>query len=217
MSNKLAGEVIIPGAFYISRQPGGWADANTGIHIPGPIVKIDKITREVVGIDSMPNPVQMPTHKISFLTENKNERGEVPFDRVDAEATCEGFNLALQTGNIELISNETVKELFPKAWANRQDKIVHSKSSADTKPLGELLDDFMQQRRLRLKSGESIKAQDEAKAAQREKERVERIQSELQNSVGASLSANATAESAPAPAAPLPPAPPPIPPTAPTE
>lgn len=216
------GQTITPGAFYWSRQPGGWADASTGIHFPGPIVKIDKVTRQITGVDSMPAPVQLPTHKESFSLTNPKEREVCAFDRTDSEALCEGLNLAMQTCNIEVCPNEIVQELYPKAWAKRQDRIVFKRGTSmnPTKPLAELVSDFMQGRRVRLKAGEATDTQDAKYDEQREKDRQKRIQDELQQTNPSLVSANQVSADVngvsqePAKQAPTPPTPP-VPPTPP--
>lgn len=205
---------IIPGAFYRSSQPGGWGDSTTRIHIPGPIVKIDKVTRQIVGVDSIPAPIQLPTHKESFSLVNPKERETCAFDRYDAEALCEGLNLALQTGNIEVVANETVKELFPKAWDKRKERIVFKRSNGvldPIKPLSQLVEDFIQSRRVRLQSGESLEAQDGAKSNQQSEEHRKRVRESLFVSDSSLTSMTQTAPSGELespPTAPVPPTPP---------
>src|SRR5579872_7466800 len=137
-------ERIIPGAFYQSVQPGGFTDASTGIHIPGPKVHIDPVTRGVAAVAEMPDPVQIPHLKRTFDLKDNKLQVDAPFDRVDAEATTEGLNMALQTGIIRRVSDEEVKELYPAAYAKRNKEIVFNPNGQNVVPMATLVDRFQE-------------------------------------------------------------------------
>jgi len=156
-------ERVIPGAFYQSVAPGGFTDAVTGIHIPGPTVHIDPVTRGVAAVAEMPAPVQIPHLKRTFDLKDNLLQVEAPFNRVDAEATTEGLNMALQTGIIRRVSDEEVKELYPAAFAARNEKIVYRHDGQTVVPMASLVDQFQEQ--MRKAKSEKAKRSDTADAA----------------------------------------------------
>ena len=136
------------GAFYRCTQPGNFTDATTGITIPGARVRVEGVDRRVVGIDHMPAPVQIPTHKMSFTYVDKDEKRmawiEKDFDAQDKLPLHEGLYLAVACGVIEELSDEYVHDRFPEAYAARQEKIVFDPRAGvrDERPLAELLEKF---------------------------------------------------------------------------
>jgi len=140
-ASKIVIERVEPGAFYQHTQPGHYTSPVTGIRIPGPIVTIDSMTNQVNGVGEMPDPVQIPTHKVSFDLKEKDQEVECAFDRIDAEGTCDDLNLALQTGVIRRVPDEKMQELYPDVWARRKERIVWAPNKP-TKPTAEFIDDF---------------------------------------------------------------------------
>ena len=104
------------------RQVGGWQDSATGLKIPGPHAVLDPITHAVVELIDFPDPVQIPTHKMSPDLKDPGEFIEVEFFDGDALEIHDGIRLALDTGILEVIDDETVKSEFPNAWAKRRKK-----------------------------------------------------------------------------------------------
>ena len=119
--------VFIPGAFYQGVTVGGFTDALTGIHIPGPKAVVEGSRRTVVSLTEIPDPIQLPHTKIviEVIDAGKTRREvEVAFNQSDTQPMHEGFQNALSTGIIRIIADEDVEERYPNAWANYQEKIV---------------------------------------------------------------------------------------------
>lgn len=138
---------IVPGGFYQGVFPGGFTDAVTGIHVPGPVVNLDKETkRQVVSISSMPDPVQVPHFKriIDFKDKDRKvrEEVEVTFDRQDEQPLHEGLVLALNTGNIRYVSEEEMADRYPQAWEEREERKVFDKAGKPARPMLELIEEF---------------------------------------------------------------------------
>ncbi|MHB8590787.1 MAG: hypothetical protein ACYDBO_02230 [Vulcanimicrobiaceae bacterium] len=137
----LIAETLQPGGYYQSTDPGGFTDSTTGLHIPGPKVKVDDERRQVIEVTSLPDPLQVPTHKISYDMKDRKLQIECAFNRVDETPIHDGLQMALNTGIIRLIPDEVVKERYPKAWAKRQEKIVFSRDHEKTVPMLDLIED----------------------------------------------------------------------------
>lgn len=158
-------ETLQPGAFYQSTDPGGFTDSTTGLHIPGPKVKVDDERRQIIEITSLPDPIQLPTHKISYDMKDRKLEVECEFNRVDEAPIHDGLQMALNTGIIRAIPDEVVKERYPKAWAKRQEKIVFSRDHEKVVPMLDLIE--AAEAKLDAARKGNKKAQDDAsKAAQ---------------------------------------------------
>lgn len=137
-------ERIEPGGFYQGVYAGGFTDATTSLHVPGPIVNIDATrNRQVVSISSLPDPIQIPHKKIVFESKDKDGKVrteiEVDFDRLDEQPLHDGLFQALQTGIIRQVPDEDVEELYPNAWAARKSHLVFSRESS-VQPMSELIE-----------------------------------------------------------------------------
>ncbi len=143
---------VIPGDFYFSTHPGGWTDRTTGIHVPGPVVNVDKDTRMYESVEAMPNPVQLPHYKIVVDMKDKDrkiqERKEVPFDRADEVPLHDGLNMALSTGIISHISDEEMQETYPEAWAARKTHYIYDDETKIQRPMGDMIAEFHKKRAL---------------------------------------------------------------------
>lgn len=148
MAKQRAGllfEDLVPGAFYQGVTPGGFTDASTGMHIPGPKVNLDAVNkRQVVSVSDLPDPVQLPHKKevLEFKDKDRKVRDKaiVPFDRRDEYPFHEGFQMALSTGVIAKIEDEDVEKYYPEAWKNRQSEIVYT-NEISVVPMGDLIRD----------------------------------------------------------------------------
>lgn len=139
-------EQVVPGAFYQGIFPGGFRDALTGIHIPGPIVNLDRETkRQVVSVHSMPDPVQLPHSKEVYDYKDKDRKVReltvVPFDRQDESPMHDAFNLALATGIIRRVEDADVQALYPAAWEQRKEKFVFTREVAAV-PMVDLIAEY---------------------------------------------------------------------------
>jgi hypothetical protein len=140
------GERLLVGAFYISTQVGGWTDVITGLHIPGPKVRVRQDTREPLEITELPRPVQLPHWKTERVLDKESRLyvdREVPFDRHDESSYHEGLQMALDCGIIERLDDERVRRVYPDAWAERQEHYVFSRDvvTKGAKTLKELLEE----------------------------------------------------------------------------
>ena len=137
---------IVPGDFYISNDPGGWTDRTTGIHVPGPIVDVDKDTRMIEGVHTMPNPVQIPHYKMVVDFKDKDrkiqERKEVPFDRPDEIPLHDALNMALSTGIIVRVSDEEMETTYPEAWAERKAHYLYDEEKKTQRPMADMIADY---------------------------------------------------------------------------
>ena len=119
---------LIAGAFYQGLHPGGFTDALTGIHVPGPRAEVDDSNkREIIRFIDIPEPVQLPHYKIILeISEGGKTRKEVEvdFNANDEQPVHEAFQLALSTEVIRLVSDEEMEEKYPETWAARKDKYV---------------------------------------------------------------------------------------------
>lgn len=136
-------EEIEPGAFYQCIQPGGFTDAVTGIHVPGPKVTLDDTTkRTVVEVSELPNPIQLPHLKEVYEFKDKDrkvrEKVMAPFNRKDDYPFHEAFQMALSTGIIRKVDDEDVEDYYPEAWANRRERIVYTQEVSVT-PMADLI------------------------------------------------------------------------------
>lgn len=132
-SSGLSFTMLVPGAFYQGVMPGGFTDALTSIHIPGPKAVLGGPTkREVISLTELPEPVQIPHVK---LVSEKTEGGKVikeverDFTAPDEQPVHEGFMLALASEVIRLVPEEEMQERFPETWANRQEHYVYRTQS----------------------------------------------------------------------------------------
>lgn len=129
VAHGLVIEVFQPGAFYQCVEVGGWSDASTGIHIPGAKAIVDPKNKhnEIINFIDVPDPIQLPTHKRVLVT-NANGKGQkemdVDFDANDENPMHQGFLMALQTGIIRIVPQETMEAKYPEAWAKRQEKYL---------------------------------------------------------------------------------------------
>jgi hypothetical protein len=168
MAKKSRGGIVFdniePGAFYQCSQPGGFTDTTTGIHVPGPKVKLDEVNkRQVVGISDLPDPIQMPHKKEVYDYKDKDrkvrEKAVVPFDRKDEYPFHEAFQMALSTGILRKVEDEDVEKFYPAAWEARQTNIVYTNEIAIT-PMADLIDQH--QETLLTERLESAKAEQQA-------------------------------------------------------
>lgn len=137
-------ETIQPGAFYQGVLPGGFTDATTSIHIPGPKVALDEVNkRTVTKVTDLPDPVQIPHLKEVYEFKDKDrkirEKSLVPFDRDDEFQYHQAFQMALSTGIIREVSDEDVQKFYPEAWAKKQDRIVYTQEISVT-PMIDLIE-----------------------------------------------------------------------------
>ncbi|GAC1334242.1 MAG: hypothetical protein NVSMB14_01280 [Isosphaeraceae bacterium] len=119
--------VFIPGAYYQGVTVGGFSDALTGYHVPGPKANVEGSKRQVVSLTDVPDPIQLPHVKIVIeITDAGKTRKEVevPFNANDSQPMHEAFQNALSTGLIRIIPDEDVMERYPNAWAKYEEKIV---------------------------------------------------------------------------------------------
>ena len=142
----IAFDILEGGKFYQGVMPGGFTDAQTGIHVPGPKANLDGSTkRVVVSLTELPDPIQLPHFKIvNELSEGGKTRKEVEVDFTadDEQPVHEAFQLALATGIIRMVPDETVEEKYPAAWAARSEHLVYRIDNlASKKPMLELLHD----------------------------------------------------------------------------
>ena len=172
--NELAGLELEPGAFYTCAVPGGWADVNTGLFFKGPKAIVDPDTREITALVDLPEPVQLPHFRMAdydSLTEAGKRRvpvdGRTPlpgrpdlvrvaFNEPTLDEFCSGLNLAIRTGTIVRVSDFDMETLHSETWAQGatdKEPIVYGRTTNERvakPPLGELLDDLMQSRRVSL-------------------------------------------------------------------
>lgn len=138
---RLAQSVIVPGGFFLATVVGGWEDRKTGIKFPGPKANVDPNTREIIGLCDLPDPVQLPTHRLvtyDVLPEyekrqvtrsdararGERERFKVTFDCLTLDEETLGILLAIRTGTIRHVDEYEMTTTFPTVWANRQDELV---------------------------------------------------------------------------------------------
>lgn len=137
----LISETLEPGGFYQSTDPGGWSDSVTGLHIPGPKVTVDQERRTIVAVSELPDPIQIPTHKLSYDLKDRNVEVECAFNRADESPIHDGLQMALNTGIIRQVPDDVVKERYPQAWAKHQDKILFSRDREKVTPMLDLIED----------------------------------------------------------------------------
>lgn len=125
-------------------MPGGFTDSRTGIYIPGPVVHVDAArNRQVVRIESLRDPVQLPHKKmvLEYKTEGVPTEVEVDVNAHGFTPMCAGLDLALQTGIIRQVSDEDVEERHPEAWAKRSTHYVFMRDSSVI-PMADLMDAY---------------------------------------------------------------------------
>lgn len=138
-------ENIEPGSWYQGVFPGGFTDATTSIHVPGPKVHLDTVNkRQVTSVAELPDPIQLPHLKEVYEFKDKDrkvrEKVLAPFDRKDDYPYHEAFQMALSTGIIRKVEDHDVEKYYPKAWANRREKIVYTSEIAST-PMADLIEE----------------------------------------------------------------------------
>ncbi|MHB8296150.1 MAG: hypothetical protein ACYDH5_16340 [Acidimicrobiales bacterium] len=135
------------GNFVVSRQPGHWTDPATGIKVLGPHCVVDEVTREIIAYTDFPAPVQLPTTKMSADPKDLSEWSEIPFFDADSSNVHDGIWLAIQTGILEVVSDEAVKESYPDAFAKRRAYCFEPRSNARDKAKSESLLDMYERAR----------------------------------------------------------------------
>lgn len=161
------------GEFLVCRQVGGWQDSATGIKIPGPQAIVDPITQKVIKLVNFPDPVQIPHHKMSPVTKSTTSRSrgeraewiewqEIDFFDEDELRIHDGLRLALDTGILEVVPDETVQSAFPTAWANRREKWTFEPRSPQRaeKEAESLLDLYSAAKSRRIADGEQVAGAD---------------------------------------------------------
>jgi hypothetical protein len=145
-TQTLVGERLHPGGFYRCVQPGGFTDAGTSIHVPGPKVRVDPDTRVTLEVIELPTPIQLPHFKIAKIFDREKREiidREVPFTRRDEDFVQAGLQAALDAGVIERVAESHVEHVYPDAWAARKEHIVFDPLAVvrGAKSVRELLDD----------------------------------------------------------------------------
>lgn len=135
------------GDFVTSRQPGHFTDPLTGIKIFGPKAIVDEITREVVEFTDIPDPVQLPTFKMSPDAKDRSEWNAIGFFDADDLNVHDAIWLAVQTGILEVVPDEVVKASFPAAWAARREWTYEPRSDARAAVKAESLLDLYERAR----------------------------------------------------------------------
>lgn len=140
--------LLTPGGFYQCVSIGGFTCATTGITIPGGKAVLDGNNRSIVKVVDLPDPVQIPTHRIvrerKVLGDPRSEmvENEIGFTEYDShqQGIHEALQLALSTGVIREVDDETLERHYPEALAKRQNKIVWREiSTREQRPLSELV------------------------------------------------------------------------------
>lgn len=127
-------EAVKPGDFYIGVFPGHFTCPITGIIFRGPKVRMGGSTGlEILAVDSMPDPVQIPHFKHIIEVDSRGVRHErdVDFDRSGDDAIHEAIQLAIVTGQIKHVPEDVMMKHFPAAYEKRQEKIVYSRVRRD--------------------------------------------------------------------------------------
>lgn len=142
--NDLPVRVPVDGGDFVTcRQAGHWTDPITGIKVLGPNAIVDDVTREIVAFTNIPDPIQLPTSKMSANPKDlSDEWREIPFFDADASNVHDGLWLAVQTGVLEVVPDEVVQESFPAAWAKRRAWCFEPRSNARDKVKIETLSDL---------------------------------------------------------------------------
>lgn len=166
---------LIAGAFYQGIHPGGFTDALTGIHVPGPRAEVNEgKKREVIRFIDIPEPIQLPHFKIVVETSDggkTRKEVEVDFNANDEQPVHESFQLALSTNVIRLVTDEIMEEKYPETWAARLEKYVwRDFSTKPSRPVQDLMEEAED-------TGKFLRiVQNQAKAVEARKEMQERRQ-----------------------------------------
>lgn len=135
------------GDFVTSRQPGHFTDSLTGISIAGPKAILDEVTREVVAFRDIPDPVQLPTFKMSPDAKDRSEWNAIGFFDADDLNVHDAIWLAVQTGILVVVPDEVVKASFPAAWSARREWTYEPRSDARAAVKAESLLDLYERAR----------------------------------------------------------------------
>lgn len=145
MSSGYSIDRVAPGRWYQGVFAGGFSDAQTGIHVPGPIVELDKDTRKPVRIVHLPDPVQIPHKRV---IQRIDERGHVTTEEVAMDystdehpSALDGLHLALQCGQIREVPAEEMQRRYPDAFADKREDRVYDPTPKAVS-MTELLDQF---------------------------------------------------------------------------
>jgi|GEM_PF-4878758 len=160
---------VQPGKFYQAVFAGGWTDAQTGIHVPGPIVETDPCTRKPVRIAYMPPPVQIPHRRTIQRIDDRGKliTEEVAMDYSTGEhpSVLDGLHLALQCGQIREVAEDELRRRYPDAFAQKRDDSLHDPTPKAVS-MAELLDQFYAAaERLNERAADADAARHEADAA----------------------------------------------------
>lgn len=126
------------GDFLQGIEVGGFTDASTGIHIPGPRVILND-DRQVVRIASMPDPVQLPAFKMvdRIDRDGKLYREKVAFDYNDPTgrnpSLIDALSLALSVGLIRVVPESEMRERYPHVLANADSESLFERG--ESKPV----------------------------------------------------------------------------------
>lgn len=135
---------VHPGGWYAGVFPGGFTDAVTGIHIPGPIVEVDELRRPTK-IVSMPAPVQIAHRRTIQRIDDHGKliTEEVAMDYSTDEhpSVLDGLHLALGCGVIREVSEDELKRRYPDAFADKREDRVYDPTPKAVS-MTELLDQF---------------------------------------------------------------------------
>jgi hypothetical protein len=176
----IAGAVLKPGGFYLSRIIGGFQDVQSGLKFPGPKAIVDSVTHDVTELVDLPAPIQLPTHRYAeFSSLPDSDRRKVnrekvrslnepdlvlcSFDAYTHDDFLGGLLLALRTETIQEVSQEEMERIFPETWAARKSEIIHGVPAKAGSSSAALFDVLMNSRKVHLhqeaqESDDSIKA-----------------------------------------------------------
>lgn len=134
------------GDFVTCRQVGAFEDPLTGVKVMGPKAVVD-INGALIGYKDFPVPVQLPTSKMSANPKDLSDWREIPFFEADSSNVHDCLWLAVQTGVLEVVPPEVMRESYPDAFAKRRAWCFEPRSNARDKAKSESLLDMYERAR----------------------------------------------------------------------
>lgn len=121
---------IHAGAWLVGQCVGGFTDGLTGFHVPGVKVHTDPTTRQPIAVTDVPSPVQLPTHRLVSVyneRERKYVQIEERYDYADDRNgdLLDGLNQALAVGLIRIVSDEEMRSKYSALLDKSREHVVY--------------------------------------------------------------------------------------------